>query len=244
MTQIHARLYDAKSRQRLHEEVMALLAAVPPAGATIAHHGAHYVVNGVEYALDGALLVFVVARPAPNHAIRVVAEDGWMERSTGVASGGVGGSGTPLQGWMVSTLVGGGGVGGVVGGGLAPVCTGIAAVWCPIHGDCSCARDPDTGERIVDSEHCALHGPSSMHGDAEERARQERAEREQREREVARAVERILRFELERGNQPKCQRCGVKWQAGKQATCMTQGSEATGFEHDWAMEVVRDAGST
>ena len=46
-------------------------------------------------------------------------------------------------------------------------CTGIAAVWCPIHGDCSCPRHSD-GERDGDSEDCdvcPLHGLASAHGD-------------------------------------------------------------------------------
>ena len=45
------------------------------------------------------------------------------------------------------------------------VCTGVAAVWCPLCGDCSCERQ-STGERVEDSEACPLHAPSSQHGEA------------------------------------------------------------------------------
>lgn len=47
-------------------------------------------------------------------------------------------------------------------------CTGIAASWCPVHGNCSCPRDEEgarTENRFgVD---CPLHGLASNHGDAE-----------------------------------------------------------------------------
>lgn len=43
-------------------------------------------------------------------------------------------------------------------------CTGLAASWCPIHGDCTC---PDR-ERAMDSEHCPLHSRTSDHCEREE----------------------------------------------------------------------------
>jgi hypothetical protein len=50
----------------------------------------------------------------------------------------------------------------------AAECTGIAASWCPVHGNCSCPRDEEgarTENRFgVD---CPLHGLASNHGDAE-----------------------------------------------------------------------------
>jgi len=39
-------------------------------------------------------------------------------------------------------------------------CTGVAAVWCPIHGDCWCFFD-GKGD-------CPLHAPSSTHADPEQ----------------------------------------------------------------------------
>ena len=41
-------------------------------------------------------------------------------------------------------------------------CTGIAAVWCPIHGDCSCPCREDE----MDDEECPLHSRESSHPDA------------------------------------------------------------------------------
>ena len=38
-------------------------------------------------------------------------------------------------------------------------CTGLAAAWCPIHGDCTC---PDRSE-AMDSPTCPLHSPESSH---------------------------------------------------------------------------------
>jgi hypothetical protein len=47
-------------------------------------------------------------------------------------------------------------------------CTGIAASWCPIHGDCTCPKDDD--ERRIDDDwrgsRCALHGAASSHAEA------------------------------------------------------------------------------
>lgn len=47
---------------------------------------------------------------------------------------------------------------------LAEKCTGVAASWCPIHGDCGCERWDD-GERKEDSADCQLHGPESDHAE-------------------------------------------------------------------------------
>ena len=60
----------------------------------------------------------------------------------------------------------------------APECTGVAAVWCPRCGDCSCPRLP-SGERELEADGCPLHGTSSTHGENPElveaiRARQRR----------------------------------------------------------------------
>lgn len=44
-------------------------------------------------------------------------------------------------------------------------CTGIAAVWCPVHGRCS---SPSREEgRLCEDESCPLHGPASSHADEE-----------------------------------------------------------------------------
>lgn len=49
-------------------------------------------------------------------------------------------------------------------------CTGMAATWCPTHGDCSCPprypHDPSS-ERTLDDPRCALHGDASSHAAAE-----------------------------------------------------------------------------
>lgn len=47
-------------------------------------------------------------------------------------------------------------------------CTGIAASWCPVHGNCSCPRDEE-GARTENRSgvDCPLHGLASNHGDAE-----------------------------------------------------------------------------
>lgn len=45
-----------------------------------------------------------------------------------------------------------------------PECTGWAASWCPVHGDCGCERTSD-GERIDDeSTSCPLHADDAAHG--------------------------------------------------------------------------------
>lgn len=41
-----------------------------------------------------------------------------------------------------------------------PACTGVAAAWCPIHGDCSC-RGPEKNRPD-----CPLHGTASTHPEA------------------------------------------------------------------------------
>lgn len=43
--------------------------------------------------------------------------------------------------------------------GLILTCTGLAAVWCPIHGNCRC---PDR-ENALDDPNCPLHSPRSDH---------------------------------------------------------------------------------
>lgn len=47
-------------------------------------------------------------------------------------------------------------------------CSGIAASWCPAHGNCSCPRDEE-GVRTENrsATECPLHGKASNHGDAE-----------------------------------------------------------------------------
>lgn len=61
---------------------------------------------------------------------------------------------------------------------FAVLCTGVSAVWCPIHGDCTCPQDV-TGmwnrlhdERQCETEAerdaiftCSLHGRQSQHAD-------------------------------------------------------------------------------
>ncbi|NIT77287.1 MAG: hypothetical protein GWN58_22810 [Anaerolineae bacterium] len=45
-----------------------------------------------------------------------------------------------------------------------PECTGIAAQWCPIHGECICPQD----NMVIDYEYnddCPLHGTLSTHGE-------------------------------------------------------------------------------
>jgi hypothetical protein len=53
-------------------------------------------------------------------------------------------------------------------------CTGIAATWCPLHGDCSCPREEDGspvmfhgpfghGSQVVHDDDCPLHGTGSLH---------------------------------------------------------------------------------
>lgn len=50
-------------------------------------------------------------------------------------------------------------------------CTGVAAVWCPRCGDCTCPEDP-TNRCIRDREdpECPLHGERSTHADPSMRA--------------------------------------------------------------------------
>ena len=50
-------------------------------------------------------------------------------------------------------------------------CTGIAAVWCPVHGDCACplvehTTGPDPyGQRTFNEGDCPLHSASSSHAE-------------------------------------------------------------------------------
>ena len=43
-------------------------------------------------------------------------------------------------------------------------CTGLAATWCPIHGDCTCPRNAG-GERTLNYINCPLHGSRSAHAE-------------------------------------------------------------------------------
>ena len=40
-------------------------------------------------------------------------------------------------------------------------CTGLSAVWCPLHGDCACPARDDT----LDDPDCPLHNPQSSHAE-------------------------------------------------------------------------------
>jgi hypothetical protein len=44
----------------------------------------------------------------------------------------------------------------------AAECTGVAASWCPIHGDCTCKQAYD-----LNDDRCPLHGSTSDHAEAE-----------------------------------------------------------------------------
>jgi hypothetical protein len=105
-------------------------------------------------------------------------------------------------------------------------CTGVAASWCPVCGDCGCARDED-GELVdenVPNDECPLHGFRSQHAERN-------PAREERE-----ALERFVIRALDQGQKPKCQRCGVSWAQGGNTACMAPES---GFDHDWVLEVGR-----
>ena len=41
-------------------------------------------------------------------------------------------------------------------------CTGLTAIWCPICGDCTCAK-LSSGEPCLDSDHCPLHSVHATH---------------------------------------------------------------------------------
>lgn len=43
------------------------------------------------------------------------------------------------------------------------LCTGVSAVWCPIHGDCTC-KDPDD----KNDDDCPLHSSYSDHAEAQD----------------------------------------------------------------------------
>lgn len=46
-------------------------------------------------------------------------------------------------------------------------CTGVAAAWCPIHGDCLCPRDDDGEARDgLHDDACPLHSRTSSHAEA------------------------------------------------------------------------------
>ena len=42
-------------------------------------------------------------------------------------------------------------------------CTGIAASWCPNHGDCSCPTDENGNRWDLNGRTCPLHGEDSDH---------------------------------------------------------------------------------
>lgn len=43
----------------------------------------------------------------------------------------------------------------------APLCTGVTATWCPVHGDCTCPPDPDP--LYLNADGCPLHDTASAH---------------------------------------------------------------------------------
>ena len=43
-----------------------------------------------------------------------------------------------------------------------PLCTGVSASWCPIHGDCSCVEGSDNFHNDDD---CPLHSAASNHAE-------------------------------------------------------------------------------
>jgi hypothetical protein len=45
-------------------------------------------------------------------------------------------------------------------------CTGLAAVWCPVHGDCACDKPPGVVS-THDNPRCPLHGEGSEHAEVE-----------------------------------------------------------------------------
>lgn len=45
-------------------------------------------------------------------------------------------------------------------------CTGLTAIWCPVHGNCACPDDA-AGERTFTDDKCSLHSASSAHADTE-----------------------------------------------------------------------------
>lgn len=49
-----------------------------------------------------------------------------------------------------------------------PVCSGLAASWCPIHGDCKCLREESGQAPSLDGRDCPLHGPASDHNERAE----------------------------------------------------------------------------
>lgn len=47
---------------------------------------------------------------------------------------------------------------------MRPACTGVAAVWCPAHGDCGCDLSKPGAE--MNDPACPLHSPTSHHAGA------------------------------------------------------------------------------
>lgn len=47
-------------------------------------------------------------------------------------------------------------------------CTGVAASWCPVHGDCTCPEpETPTASKSFDDPSCPLHSSSSSHADVD-----------------------------------------------------------------------------
>lgn len=42
-------------------------------------------------------------------------------------------------------------------------CTGLTATWCPIHGECTCARTVDGDIPVMADSWCPLHKPNGDH---------------------------------------------------------------------------------
>lgn len=47
------------------------------------------------------------------------------------------------------------------------ICTGVAATWCPLHGDCKCPRPLGDGLDDLNDRDCPLHSAASSHAEAE-----------------------------------------------------------------------------
>lgn len=48
-------------------------------------------------------------------------------------------------------------------------CTGLTAMWCPVHGDCTCHEDElyEGQPGPHDADNCPLHSPLSDHAEGE-----------------------------------------------------------------------------
>lgn len=45
-----------------------------------------------------------------------------------------------------------------------PECTGFAATWCPVHGECRCPKLHDGSRDEAETDGCPLHADDSAHG--------------------------------------------------------------------------------